>query len=166
MRQFRTCICLAGEETSSVTPWAAAWHPWRPFPGSHPTLSRPELMMKPGPKAGTKQLSCIIWHTTSTCFTYRMYVLSAACVPSYYQYAGHNPVLQPAQTLLIARVRWSYCPPTTYDRISGPDRDMRPAYSRHWWFKPWQQSRGMSEAELQSCVQNSTSSAFFLVSQL
>ena len=39
---------------------------------------------------------------------------------------GHNPVVRHC---LFARVRQSSCPHTTYDRISVPDRDIRPAYS-------------------------------------
>ena len=103
-----------------VTTVAAVEPPFRPFPGSRHGSKKPA---KAGPKAGNERLSCTVRHTPTTHFTYRTYGLCSACVSSY--------CCMRAITLSYAGPNTVYCPRMTYNTISGHDREIRPAYSRH-----------------------------------
>ena len=71
-------------------------------------------------QSGNERLSCTV-RLTTTPFTYRMCGLRSACVSSNcgmcainLSYAGPNTV---------------YCPRSTYDTVSGHNREIMPAYS-------------------------------------
>ena len=105
-------------------------------------LFHPELMMKAGPKTGSKRLSCTVWYTTR--FMYR--TLCAAYVPSYMycrMWAITLPYTSPNTVYYPCTLR------STYDIrqkkrawLSGPLCLVAN------WFKPWRQARGMSEFHL------------------
>ena len=130
--EFRTCICLAGHETSSRShvsscstsvlsiSWESSWS---------------KKLAKAGPSAEANSSVIqygiqVVSRTARTGCVLREYHQTVV-----YDICGQKPCRTRAQTQFIARVRRSYCPGTTYDTISGHDREIMPAILVADWFK-------------------------------
>ena len=98
-----------------VTTLAAAVLPLRPFPGSRHGSKKPA---EEGPNTGNERLSCTVRYTTR--FTYWTHGLCSACVLSYCRMRAITSRTGPNT---VYRLR------TTYNTMSGHDREIRPAYS-------------------------------------